>query len=105
MNGKWGNCPTSLVCGTGSTSFVSLNLCFYFLGPQRHLKAWVLKYQVLFPGTKKQATRDLVASAVSAAEKKCVCGQGVEQYDIKTFKLERIFFLGLLCLASKVCSF
>ena len=99
MDGKWGNCPSSLVCGTGSASFVSLNLCFYFLGPKRPLTAGVSKY-VFFSGTIKQATRDLVPNA---AGKKCVCGQGVEKYDIKTFKVERVFFLGFLFLASTGC--
>ena len=43
VENQWGNCPNSLVCGTGSTSFVSLNLCFYFLGPKRPLTAWFSK--------------------------------------------------------------
>ena len=71
---------------------------FLFLGSKKtsHSRGFKIRF---FSGTIKQATRDLVPNA---AGKKCVCGQGVEKYDIKTFEVERVFFLGLLCLASTV---
>ena len=100
LDGKWGNCPSSLVCGTGSTSFVLLNPCFFSWVQKDLSQQGFQNTKVFFPGTIKQATRDLVPNA---AEKKCVCGQGVEKYDIKTFEVERVFFLGLLCLASTGC--
>ena len=74
---------------------------FFFLGSKNtsHSRGFKI-LRVFFPGTIKKATRDLVPNA---AEKKCVCGQGVEKYDIKTFEVKRVFFLGFLCLASTGC--